>query len=96
MTETETKPRKSALVIIDVQNNVVANAYDRDDVVDRIATLIEKAKAEDVPVIWVQHEDEELVRGQRRLADRGGDPAHRGRDRGDEDVQRLLRRDLPA
>jgi nicotinamidase-related amidase len=62
VTETDTPARKSALVVIDVQNNVVADAYDRDGVVDRIATLIEKAKAADVPVIWVQHEDEELVR----------------------------------
>jgi nicotinamidase-related amidase len=66
MTDTDTvtdRPtRKSALVIIDVQNNVVADAYDRDGVVGRIAGLIEKAKAEQVPVIWVQHEDAELVR----------------------------------
>lgn len=61
MTETETPSRKTALVVIDVQNGVVGGAYDRDGVVDRIGTLIEKAKAEDVPVIWVQHQDEELV-----------------------------------
>ncbi len=54
--------RKSALVVIDVQNDVVANAYDRDGVVERIASLIQRARAEDVPVIWIQHEDEELVR----------------------------------
>lgn len=63
MIETGTPGRKSALVVVDVQTDVVATAYDRDGVVDRIAGLIEKAKAEDVPVIWVQHEDDELVNG---------------------------------
>lgn len=59
----EAAARKSALVVIDVQNDVVADAYDRDGVVDRIGGLIEKAKTDDVPVIWVQHEDDELVKG---------------------------------
>jgi nicotinamidase-related amidase len=62
MTTPPTSTRKSALVVIDVQNNVVADTYDRDGVVGRIASLIARAKAEGVPVIWIQHEDEELVR----------------------------------
>lgn len=62
MSEAVSASRPSALVVIDVQNGVVAKAYDRDGVVERISTLIAKAKAEQVPVIWVQHEDGELVR----------------------------------
>lgn len=58
-----TVQRTSALVVIDVQNDVVAQSYDRDGVVARIGTLIAKARAEHVPVVWVQHEDEELVKG---------------------------------
>lgn len=54
-------PRRTALLVIDVQNDVVANAYDRDGVIDRIGTLIRQAKAAGAPVIWVQHQDDELA-----------------------------------
>ena len=53
----------TALLVIDVQNGVVANAHQRDEVVANISTLVDKARAEDVPVIWVQHSDDELVEG---------------------------------
>jgi nicotinamidase-related amidase len=63
MTSLENRPG-TALVVIDVQNGVVGNAYERDRVVSNIATLVDKARAEDVPVVWVQHSDEsDLVRG---------------------------------
>jgi nicotinamidase-related amidase len=52
---------KSALLVIDVQVGVVADAFERDARVANISTAIEKARAESVPVIWVQHSDEELV-----------------------------------
>ena len=50
-------------MVIDVQNDVVASAHDRDAVVATIAGLVARARAEQVPVIWVQHADEELVEG---------------------------------
>lgn len=53
----------TALVVIDVQNGVVAQAHDRDRVVANIRTLVDKARAEHVPVIWVQHSDEQLAQG---------------------------------
>ncbi|MGW5253541.1 cysteine hydrolase family protein [Streptomyces sp. NPDC004012] len=56
----------TALLIIDVQNGVVAAAHNRDDVIANINTLIGKARAEDVPVIWVQHSDDNLVHGSER------------------------------
>lgn len=53
-----------ALVVIDVQRGVVDGAHQRDEVVGNISTLVHKARAEDVPVIWVQHSsDEELPQG---------------------------------
>jgi nicotinamidase-related amidase len=45
----------SALVVIDVQNGVVADAWNREGVIENIVSLVEKARASDVPVIWVQH-----------------------------------------
>ncbi|MFF4039964.1 cysteine hydrolase family protein [Streptomyces sp. NPDC001816] len=53
----------TAVLVIDVQNGVVANSHDRDGVIANINTLIDKARAADVPVIWVQHSDEELAYG---------------------------------
>ncbi|HEX5095412.1 MAG TPA: isochorismatase family protein [Acidimicrobiia bacterium] len=52
----------TALLVVDVQNDVVANAYRRDEVIAAINAAIDKARAAGVPVIWVQHSDDELVR----------------------------------
>lgn len=53
----------TALVVIDVQTGVVAHGYQRDRVVANIAALVERARAKAVPVLWVQHADEDLVEG---------------------------------
>jgi len=53
----------TALLVVDVQDGVVAEGHDRDTVVGRIAGLVGKAREERVPVIWVQHNDDDLVRG---------------------------------
>lgn len=52
---------KSALLVIDVQNGVVEDAFLRNDVVGHIKDVIQKAREKGVPVIWVQHSDEELA-----------------------------------
>ncbi len=54
---------KSALLVIDVQRDVVANAHRRNEVIVNISGLVERARKEGVPVIWVQHSDDELVKG---------------------------------
>jgi nicotinamidase-related amidase len=62
MTSLKNRPR-TALLVIDVQNGVVGNAYERDGVIANISTLVDKARAEDVPVLWVQHSDAGLPMG---------------------------------
>jgi nicotinamidase-related amidase len=62
MTTLENRPN-TALLVVDVQNGVVDDAYERDGVVANIVSLVEKAQRERVPVVWVQHSDEGLVRG---------------------------------
>ncbi|GAC1334343.1 MAG: cysteine hydrolase family protein [Candidatus Dormibacteria bacterium] len=52
----------TALVVIDVQNGVVEGAHLRATVVANIASLVDRARAESVPVVWVQHSDEALPR----------------------------------
>ena len=59
MTTLKDRPN-TALLVIDVQNGVVANAHERDGVIANINNLVDKARREDVPVIWVQHSSEEL------------------------------------
>jgi aspartate racemase len=51
-----------ALVVVDVQVGVMADAWDASRVVDNVACTVERARAQGVPVIWVQHESDELPR----------------------------------
>jgi len=53
----------TALVVVDVQNGVVSGAHERDLVVANINTLVGRARAADVPVVWVQHSDEGMTVG---------------------------------
>ncbi|MEU4111479.1 isochorismatase family protein [Streptomyces sp. NPDC027717] len=52
----------TALLVIDVQNGVMADAHDRDQVIANITSLLDKARTAAVPVIWIQHSDEGLPR----------------------------------
>ena len=62
MTTLENRPN-TALLVIDVQQGAVDGNHQRDDVVANVGSLVEKARQERIPVIWVQHSDEVLVRG---------------------------------
>jgi nicotinamidase-related amidase len=53
----------AALLVVDVQNGVVDGAHERDAVVANIGSLVENARQDGIPVVWIQHSDEELVRG---------------------------------
>ncbi len=53
----------TAFMVIDVQKGVVAEAHQRDTVVANIRTLVDKARDESVPIVWVQHSDAQLERG---------------------------------
>jgi nicotinamidase-related amidase len=57
MTPPESTPRTSALIVIDVQNANTSAAWQREEVIDRIRRLIDRAKAVGAPVLWIQHED---------------------------------------
>lgn len=54
---------QTALLVIDVQNDVMSGTHNRDGVVANVATLVNKARAESVPVIWVQHSGENMPKG---------------------------------
>jgi nicotinamidase-related amidase len=61
MTTLEHRPN-TALLVVDVQIDVVAGAHERDAVVANVGRLVEQARRARVPVVWVQHSDEQLVR----------------------------------
>jgi len=61
MTTLQDRPN-TALLVVDVQNGVVAGAHERGTVVANVASLVDKARQEDVPVVWVQHSDDGLAR----------------------------------
>lgn len=61
MTTLENRPN-TALLVIDVQNGVVADAHDRDRIVANIGDLVRRARSAGVDVVWVQHHDDSLVR----------------------------------
>ncbi len=52
----------AALLVIDVQNGVVSGAHERDQVVANINAAIDAARTQGVPVIWIQHSSENLVK----------------------------------
>jgi len=60
---TLTERPNTALLVIDVQNGVMSGAHERDGVIANIAVLVDRARAEHVPVVWVQHSSDELAEG---------------------------------
>jgi nicotinamidase-related amidase len=57
------KGNKTALLIVDVQVGVVRDAWEASRIIENIVTSVDKARQQNVPVIWVQHSDEDLVSG---------------------------------
>lgn len=54
---------KSALIIVDAQVGVMREAWEAPRIIKNIGTAVAKARKQGLPVIWVQHADEELVYG---------------------------------
>lgn len=54
---------RSALVVVDVQVGVMNDAWDSSRIIRNVARAVERARAQGVPVIWVQHANDELVHG---------------------------------
>src|SRR6201989_2641283 len=62
MSTLENRPN-TALLVVDVQNGVVGGAHARDAVVANVSSLVDRARDEEVPVVWVQHASDELSPG---------------------------------
>ena len=53
--------KNAVLLVVDVQVGVLRNVWDDARIINNIDRLLEKARSQAIPVIWVQHSDEELV-----------------------------------
>jgi nicotinamidase-related amidase len=62
MTTLDNRPN-TALLVVDVQNGVVGGAHERDAVIANVGSLVEKARLEQIPVVWVQHNSTQLAKG---------------------------------
>jgi len=56
------KGKRSVLVVVDVQVDVVRAAWERARVIGNVALAVDQARAQGAPVVWVQHEDEDMPR----------------------------------
>jgi nicotinamidase-related amidase len=54
---------KSALVVVDVQVGVVKDVWQAPRVIGNVAHAVQRARAAQVPVLWVQHVSEEMPAG---------------------------------
>lgn len=54
---------KAVLLIVDVQVGVVRESWDAPRIIENVARAVERARADGVPVIWVQHASAELTFG---------------------------------
>lgn len=54
---------KTALVVVDVQVGVMENSWDSARIIQNINSVVAKARHQGIPVVWVQHADDELIYG---------------------------------
>ncbi|HEX6720888.1 MAG TPA: isochorismatase family protein [Burkholderiaceae bacterium] len=54
---------KPVMVVVDVQVGVMKDAWEAQRVIENVSRAVERARSEAVPVIWVQHSNQELPKG---------------------------------
>lgn len=54
---------KPVMVVVDVQVGVMKEAWEAQRVIKNVSRAVERARSEAVPVIWVQHSNQELPKG---------------------------------
>jgi nicotinamidase-related amidase len=57
------KGNKAVLLVVDAQVGVMRTVWDAPRIIKNINVVVEKARSQGIPVIWVQHSDNELVYG---------------------------------
>jgi nicotinamidase-related amidase len=54
---------KAVLLVVDVQIGVMRTCWDASRIIKNIVIAVEKARSQGIPIVWVQHSDNELVYG---------------------------------
>jgi nicotinamidase-related amidase len=54
---------RGVLLVVDVQVGVMREAWDAARVIAKVSRVVERARAQGVPVIWVQHAGAEMAQG---------------------------------
>lgn len=57
------KGNKTVLMVVDVQVGVMRDAWDPARISSNMARAVERARSQDVPVVWVQHASDDLPHG---------------------------------
>lgn len=55
--------KRSVLLVVDAQVGVMSDAWDAPRIIQNVARAVERARALEVPVIWIQHSDKDLPQG---------------------------------
>jgi nicotinamidase-related amidase len=53
----------AVLLVVDVQVGVMGEMWDAERVIKQVARAVDRAREQGVPVVWVQHSDDELPYG---------------------------------
>lgn len=59
---TQPAPPKSALLVVDAQVGVLSSVWESQRVVGNLEKLVSKARSAGMPVIWVQHSDDDELK----------------------------------
>jgi nicotinamidase-related amidase len=54
---------KPVLLVVDVQVGVMDEAWDAPRIIKNVARTVERARDQGVPVLWIQHADQDLAYG---------------------------------
>jgi nicotinamidase-related amidase len=54
---------KGVLLVVDVQAGVMSEAWDAPRIIGNVSRAVERARGQGVPVVWVQHSDDDLRHG---------------------------------
>ena len=54
------------LLVVDVQTGVKCDAWGASRVIKNVSCVVERARTENVPLVWVQHSDEDLPHGSKQ------------------------------
>ena len=53
----------TALLVVDMQVGVIDDAWQRESVIEKVSELVDRARRQGVPVVWIRHSSQYVVYG---------------------------------